>query len=235
VALLPRSDYVVSDDWGAHVTMALGASGSNTVVLDDVFVPSERTSPLFEWGYSTFPDGTHGTRSTGNPLYLGQIQPLYPASLAAVQVGAAQAALDAFEETVLTKKRLYPPLVERYKHADAQSVYGQARATIDSAEAVLLTAARNYGRLGERWATGDTPSFEDWVALGNMLYASCRLSHEGTELLFRSVGSSVSRKGVPLQDYFLVTQMSKAQVAEHVPSITVTTARAHFGLELNTI
>ncbi|MGA5538018.1 acyl-CoA dehydrogenase family protein [Mycolicibacterium nivoides] len=234
-ALLPRGDYVIRDDWGAHVTMALGASGSNTVVLDDVFVPFERTSPLFEWSYSTLEEGTFGTRSTGNPLYLGQIQPLYPASLATVQVGAAKAALDAFEETIRTKKRLYPPLVERYLHTDAQSVYGEARAISDSAEAVLLTAARDYERLGARWAAGDTPSFEDWVALGNMLYHACRLAHEATELVFRSVGSSVSRKGVALQDYFLTTQMSKAQVAEHIPAIQLSTARAHFGIEINEI
>ncbi|MGW3106627.1 acyl-CoA dehydrogenase family protein [Streptomyces sp. NPDC001100] len=233
VALLPRDDYSVRDDWGAHATMALGASGSNTVVAEDVFVPAENVSPLFEWGYSNLPEGTHGTRSTGNPLYLGQIQPLYPASLAAVQVGTAWAALDAYEETILTKKRLYPPLVERYKHEEGQRIWGQARATIDAAQAVLLTAAHDYERLGERWASGDIPSFEDWVALGNVLYTSCRLSHEAAELLFRSVGSSVARKGLPLQDYFLVTQMSKAQIAEHVPVITVTTARAHFGLDLH--
>ncbi|WP_374975732.1 acyl-CoA dehydrogenase family protein [Microbacterium trichothecenolyticum] len=232
VVLLPRDDYTIDPEWGAHVTMALGASGSNAVVAENVFVPASHVSSMFEWGYSTLPDGTHGTRSTRNPLYLGQIQALYPASLAAVQVGTAWAAFDAYEETILTKKRLHPPIVERYLHAESQGIWGHARATIDAAQATLLGAAREYERLGERHVSGDIPPFEEWLTVGSMMYASCRLAHEATELLFRSVGSSVARRGVALQDYFLVSQMSKAQIAEHVPVIEVQAARAHFGLDL---
>ncbi|MDQ0104343.1 3-hydroxy-9,10-secoandrosta-1,3,5(10)-triene-9,17-dione monooxygenase [Paenarthrobacter nicotinovorans] len=229
VALLPREDYIVRDDWGAHMTMALGASGSNTVELTEVFVPATRTSP-FDWSTANYPQGTHGTASTENPLYLGNIQPLYAASLACVQVGAARAALDAFEETILTKKRLYPPQIERYKHPETQVIYGEARGIIDAAQAVVLTAARDYAHLGEQGANGKPAATEDWLALGNMLYAASRLAHEATELLFRSVGSSVSQKGVPLQDYFLATQMSRAQTAEHRPHIGQMLAQAHFNL-----
>lgn len=233
VVLLPRHDYAIREDWGSHITMALGASGSNTIAVDDVLVAPDRISPLFEWGYSTLPDGTFGTNSTGNPLYLGQVQALYPGSLAAVQIGTAWAALDAYEETILTKKRIYPPLVERYKHIDGQRTWGMARATVDAAQASFLGAARDYKRLGDRWAEGDIPALEDWVALGGLIYASCRLAHEATELVFRSVGSSVARKGLPLQDYFLTSQMSKAQIQEHAPEVAMLVARSHFGLDIH--
>lgn len=229
VALLPRSDYEIKDDWNSSVTMALGASGSQTVLIHDIFVPFERTVP-FDWGSSNFPHGTVGARSTRNPLYLGQIGPLYAGTLGCIQVGAARAALDEFEQIILTKKRIFPPQVERYKHPDAQFVYADARATIDAAEAVVLTAAREYRALGERWGSGDIPSLEDWLALGNVFYTAMRLAHEATELLFRSVGSSVTRKGSPLQDYFLATQMQKTQAEENKPLFYTSLAKAHFGL-----
>jgi len=230
VALLPRSDYTIRDDWNSSFTMALGGSGSQTVVIDDVFVPYERTVP-FDWGSTNFPDGTIGVRSTGNPLYLGHIGPLYAGTLACIQVGTARAALDEFEQTILTKKRIFPPQIERYKHPDTQVVYAEARATIDAAEAVVYSAARDYQTLGERWVSGDIPALEEWLAVGNMLYTALRLSHEATELLFRSVGSSVTRKGVPLQDYFLATQMQKTQAEENKPFFYTSFAKAHFGLE----
>lgn len=230
VVLMPRKDYQIRDDWGSHVTMSLGASGSNTVVAENVFIPADHVSPMFEWGYSTLDEGTFGTRSTGNPIYLGQIQALYPASLAAVQIGTAWAALDAYEETILTKKRIYPPLIERYKHEEGQRIWGMARASIDAAQSTLLGAMREYEHLGERWATGDVPAFEEWIGLGNAIYGACRLAHEATELVFRSVGSSVAKKGLPLQDYFLTSQMSKAQIQEHVPEVAVSFAKYHFGL-----
>ncbi|MEU2774946.1 acyl-CoA dehydrogenase family protein [Streptomyces sp. NPDC007162] len=230
VALLPRQDYAIQDDWNSSFTMALGASGSQTVVVDDVFVPYERTVP-FDWQSTNFPDGTIGLRSTGNPLYLGHIGPLYAGTLACIQVGAARAALDEFEQTILTKKRIFPPQIERYKHPDSQLVYGEARSTIDAAEAVVYSAARDYQALGERWTSGDIPALEEWLALGTMLYTAIRLSHEATELLFRSVGSSVTRKGVPLQDYFLATQMQKTQAEENKPFFYTSLAKARFGLE----
>lgn len=230
VALLPRVDYKIEDDWNSSFTMALGASGSHTVAVEEAFVPFERTVP-FDWGSSTFADGTIGARTTGNPLYVGHIAPLYGGTLACIQVGAAKAALDEFEQTILTKKRIFPPKVERYKHADAQLVYAEARATIDAAESVTLSGARDYRALGERWISGDVPTLEEWLALGNMFYTAMRLAHEATELLFRSVGSSVARRGEPLQDYFLATQMQKTQAEENKPHFYLSLAKAHFGLE----
>ena len=38
--LLPRSDYTVDDTWS---TCALRGTGSNTIVIDDAFVPAYRT------------------------------------------------------------------------------------------------------------------------------------------------------------------------------------------------
>ena len=37
--VLPRGDYTVLDDWGGGATLALQGTGSNSVRVDDVFVP----------------------------------------------------------------------------------------------------------------------------------------------------------------------------------------------------
>ncbi|MFJ4175315.1 acyl-CoA dehydrogenase family protein [Microbacterium sp. NPDC089696] len=230
VALLPREDYTVLDDWNSSLTMALGASGSQTVKIEGAFVPADRTVP-FDWQATTFPEETIGVRSTGNPLYLAHIGPLYAGTLACIQVGAAKAALDEYTQIITTKKRTFAPQVERYKHPDAQLVYAEARAMIEAAEAVVYAGARDFRSLGERWLNDDHPALEEWLAVGNMLYTAIQLAHEATELLFRSVGSSVARKGVPLQDYFLATQMQKTQLEENKPHFYTSLAKAHFGLE----
>lgn len=66
VVLLERGEYEVIDDWGGGRTMALGASGSNSIAVTDAFVPDERTS-VWNWFTSAFTEGTPGSRSTGNP------------------------------------------------------------------------------------------------------------------------------------------------------------------------
>lgn len=232
VMLIPRHEYEILDDWGGGNTMALQASGSNTVVVDDVFVPTER-APLYDWQANPYTEGSFGSASTGNPLYMGNCAVLYHGEVACTQIGAARAALDEFEKTITTKKRLAPPQVLRYLHEDGQRTFGQAASMVDSAETILFSVGRQHAELSQDWLEGRSVTVEDWQRLGNQLYTAIRLAWEAGELMFRSVGSGVAMVGEPLQDYFLALQMQRTQAHVQSDATALLVARAHFGLDLS--
>lgn len=230
VVLLPRADFRILDDWGGGQLMALNASGSNSVLVEDVFVPQERTSP-FTWLHDSYDGGDLGWQWTKNPMYFGYNGINYALTLACSQIGAAKGCLDLFEQIIRTKKRIHPPQVLRYLHPDSQRAWGQAAAMVDAAENIVYAAARKSLELNERAAAGDPPSLADYERLPNMVWTAVRLSYEAGELMFRSVGSSVARVGDPLQELFLALQMQRTQATDNADNATLAAAHAHFGVE----
>ena len=103
---------------------------------------------------------------------------------------------------------------------------------IDDAEGILVSACANHMELGKRWLAGEPPSLEDYQRLANTVYTAIRLSYEAGELLFRSSGSSVTRVGEPIQDYFLSLQMQRPQARETFENAARLVARSHFGLDM---
>ena len=65
--------------------------------MTDAFVPDERTS-VWNWFTSAFTEGTPGSRSTGNPQYLGNTGAVYHGDLAAVLRGVDAALAAGFDE-----------------------------------------------------------------------------------------------------------------------------------------
>jgi alkylation response protein AidB-like acyl-CoA dehydrogenase len=84
--LVPAEDYAVDDTW--HVTGMRG-TGSNTVVLEDVFVPEHRLTDaglLFSARNAlAYPD---------EPLYRASLTALFGLSLIGAQLGQVRSALD---------------------------------------------------------------------------------------------------------------------------------------------
>jgi 3-hydroxy-9,10-secoandrosta-1,3,5(10)-triene-9,17-dione monooxygenase len=230
VVIIPRHEYTIVDDWGGGVTMALQASGSNTVRVENVFVSKDWTAP-WDWMIHANPEGTYGTALTNNPLYFGNVSPLYPGEIACAQIGAARAALDEFEKIITTKKRISPPQILRYLHPDMQKVFGECVHTVDAAEQITLSVGRDYAALGERWKkTGEAPTLKDYTRLGARHFTAIRLCWEAGEMMFRSAGTTVAKKGEPLQDYFLALAMQRTQADVWGPAAATMLARSHWDL-----
>jgi len=79
------------------------ASGSNSVRIENVFVPEHHVGYLAP-GLAATPEsmenGTPGTRLHGNPMYLGRLAGPFHVTLVMPVVGAARAALDEYEEII---------------------------------------------------------------------------------------------------------------------------------------
>jgi 3-hydroxy-9,10-secoandrosta-1,3,5(10)-triene-9,17-dione monooxygenase len=226
--VVPREHFSMLDDWGGGRQLGMQSSGSNSVRVEEAFVPEH-------WAASTAimaPSGpTPGVELHGNPMYLGLIGGVYHCGLVLTVVGAAKAALEEFEESITTKKTLLPPQVMRYQHHDYQRVYGLARGMTDAAEQLLYRIGELYMELGDRWAeTGEPFTREDDVRLWGMAQQSGKLAGEAVELLFRSASSSSAKRGQRMQRYFRDVAMYRQHIAAQYLNLATEFAKVHFGM-----
>ncbi len=229
VFAVPRRDLTMLDDWGGGRLLGMQSSGSNSYVVDDVFVPERFTlgmDAFFEWPHGTTP----GFRAHGNPLYLCRPAGPYHTSLVAPVVGAARAALDEFRALIMTKPTSFAPIVPRFRFHDDQRAYGQAMAMTDAAEAILygfadqyLEAARGWADRGEPW-----PVEQDarWWA---MLQQAGGLAAGAVEILAHRSTSSSTGRGTPLGRYFRDVTMYRQHISSQQLDFAVRNAALYLG------
>jgi 3-hydroxy-9,10-secoandrosta-1,3,5(10)-triene-9,17-dione monooxygenase len=232
-AILPREKVTVLDDWGGDKTLGMRASGSNSVRVDNAFVP-EHHVVVFSAGLNATPesmaDGTPGTRLHGNPVYLGRLAGPYHCSLVVPVVGAARAALDEYEDIIKTRTTLSVPQKPRVQHFDFQRSFGQALTLTDAAEALLIKGCEMYHDYCRRWAEHHTPiTTEENMRLWGMIQHAGRMACEAVELLFHTAGSAPARKGHRLQRYFNDVAMYRGHVSSQQLNFASGLARLHFG------
>lgn len=138
--LVPVSEVKQEDTW---YSAGLRASGSNTSVLDNVFVPEHRSV-----SFSTLRDAcSPGSKVNTNPIYRGPFIAVHSYALTGPVLGLARGAYAAFVEW--TKKRLltYTQL-SIAQHVPVQIAIADIAARIDAAELVarrcMATARADY-------------------------------------------------------------------------------------------
>lgn len=94
--LVDAAQCSIDDTW---FTMGLAGTGSKTVVVDNVFVPSHRVVRTAELTAGTSP----GALRSKNPLYKVSLLALLPLCLVAPTLGMAQGALKSFLHTLQTR------------------------------------------------------------------------------------------------------------------------------------
>jgi 3-hydroxy-9,10-secoandrosta-1,3,5(10)-triene-9,17-dione monooxygenase len=201
--LVPRRDLTMLEDWGARNGRVLGmrSSGSNSFVLDDVFVRDAFAQP-FDW-FDEHPLATPGFELHGNPMYMGHPAGPYHASLVLTTVGAARAALDEFRGWALEKSTTFPPVGPRYRSTDDQRAYGMAMAMTDAAETILYGFADQYTEALRRAAAGEpTMGSQQDARWWAMLQQAGGLAASAVETLAHRATSSATGAGTRLGRYF---------------------------------
>lgn len=89
--LLPLGDYTIEDVWD---TVGLRGSGSNDIVVDDVFVPQHRALSFMDMSKTDCP----GHKVNSAPLYKLPWGTVHPSTITAPIIGMAQGAYDAHVE-----------------------------------------------------------------------------------------------------------------------------------------
>jgi 3-hydroxy-9,10-secoandrosta-1,3,5(10)-triene-9,17-dione monooxygenase len=226
--VIPRDQVTVLDDWGDGVTLGMNSSGSNSVRVDRVFVPTRRTSP---WNWTRLTEPAPGVAIHGNPLYCGRIYAVYHAGLVIPVIGAARAALDEYEQIITTKKTYFPPQIPRYTHPDYQRTYGYALALTDTAEGLVVHVGERYMELSKRWAEAGEPfTREDDVRLYAMVQQAGQFAVKAVEEIFAAAGSSAAKRGQRLQRYYRDVAMYRGHIAAQYLTTAGELSRVHFGL-----
>lgn len=151
----------VEDTW--HVS-GLAGTGSNDIVVDNVFVPEHRIA-----SFTNLRGGpTAGSATSDSHIYRMSVFAVFPVNLIGAALGAAQGALDLVVAGLAERKAL-----SQVKLADQQSVQlriARAAAHVNAAEALLLQTTETMNR---RYRAGnEVPLVEraDWRL--NICYAA---------------------------------------------------------------
>ena len=215
VIVVARDKVNVLPDWGGDAAMGMQASGSNSVQLNEVFVPDRHIAPnpIFRLSTDSLTDGTPGTRLHKEGLFLGMIFGWFSCEFGAIFTGTARAACEEYERLLRVKPSFSNPAVTRMHEGEFQRLYGEAMCRVDAAEALTLSATRLHMELCELWMKTGTPiTAHDTMRVWGTSREGCRSACEAVEMLFRTIGASVVRRGDRLQRYFRDAQMYRVHV-----------------------
>ena len=231
VTFVAQADqYTVLPDWGNGATLGMQASGSNSVRIEDQFVPEHWVTDqdiLFGTGVD-FAVGTPGTQLHGNPRYLGLFDPTYHLGFAAILAGAARAAADRMKEIMpSTKQILGADTMD--KDPDALRALGRGAALGEAAHAVMADAARKVDALYARWDQDRTPvTPSELMSLHALARQAALLGAEAVQLLFQSAGARASGRNDSMQRYLRDAQMYLIHPSSQ-PAIDLLRGLAEFG------
>jgi 3-hydroxy-9,10-secoandrosta-1,3,5(10)-triene-9,17-dione monooxygenase len=238
VVALEREQYDVLEDWGGDSVLGQRASGSNSVVVTDSFVPDHMVVP-FDWLTDDGPAAAVGVELHENAMYIGRGIGAAAAEQAAVATGTARAALEEYERLARVKPSagLFaarpipgdPESALRYRDHNTHRDFGRAVGLADAAEAILISAARVYRGLTERWtATGERFRWADDLRLALLFGEATDRACEAIEVLFATIGSSAIREGQLLQRYFRDTATMRTHPTLWLPSCETRMGREYF-------
>ncbi|WP_315928217.1 acyl-CoA dehydrogenase family protein [Mesorhizobium sp. SP-1A] len=197
--VVPRGQFEMLDDWGDFLGMR--GSGSNSVVLQDVFVPDHMTIRMNH--AATLFGETPGSRlHDGAALYGGLFNAFAEGSLAAMAAGTAMAAIDEYIQIMKTRTAGFSGR-RRIDIEDYQRTLGLAIVMADTARAAAIRGAEIYMETSARSVADIAPfTNEAGVRLDGMYHMIEKLVAEVVESLLRTASSAASRNGQKLQRYW---------------------------------
>jgi alkylation response protein AidB-like acyl-CoA dehydrogenase len=197
---VPVAEAELLDTWQVR---GLRGTGTHHFAVDDVFVPAERTvltadSPLVETG----------------PLYRVPRTLAFASGDAAVALGVARAALEAFVELAgaHAPRRMVGHLRDQ---AMVQADMGYAEACVRSGRALLIEAVRDI------WAAATTGTIEveQRAALRLATTHAIRLAAEAVDTVYNAAGPTAVYESHALQRHFqdihVITQHIQARRAHY--------------------
>jgi 3-hydroxy-9,10-secoandrosta-1,3,5(10)-triene-9,17-dione monooxygenase len=225
----PIENVTVLPDWGDGAIIGMNSSGSNSVRVENVFVPAQCTCPG-DWTHNTT-TAAPGMTLHDEPLFCGRVYTLNHASVVIPVIGAARAALDEYENIIVARKTSFAPQVPRYTVEEYQRHYGQALALIDSAEAIVYRCGERYMELAERWhRTGEPFRREDDARMFTMIQVAARMAVQATSELFGAAATSAAKRGTRMQRYYRDASTYVGHISARHDVIAAEVARVHFGL-----
>jgi len=187
MVMVPAGEAKVIDTWRMD---GMAGTGSNDIVLEDVFVPSLHTVPNL--ARSGRPPGKRGY---DNPIYGVPLLPFLAMSASIPAVGAARGMVRIFQERLSAHVRMGSASAQADKPA-AQIRLAKADLMVRNAELLIRDAGRRILALADLEEPGQTPERLGARAQIAHAVAICR---DAAMLLAEGAGSGVHMLDQPFQ------------------------------------
>jgi alkylation response protein AidB-like acyl-CoA dehydrogenase len=188
--MIARSgDLTILDDW--HAT-GMSATGSNTVVAEDVFVPGRRAMPLPEMIEGRYP----ARHNSSNPYFNLPLAAVLTVNAGGTPVGIARGAMDAFVERLPGRGITYTTYTNKAEAPVTHLQIAEASLKIDSSNAHVRLATSVLDRPREQ-----PISMQERVKARAHIAYSTGLAREATDILFYASGASSIQEHMAIQRY----------------------------------
>jgi 3-hydroxy-9,10-secoandrosta-1,3,5(10)-triene-9,17-dione monooxygenase len=200
LALIPMSEATIEDTW---FVAGMRGTGSNTVVVDETFVPEHRLLPM-----QPAVGGEYRTQHTDEALYRSAFIPALAIVLTGAQIGMAQGALDFVRSNAHSRGITYTAYARQADSVGFQLTVAEAAARIDSA---WLRAQRSARDIDEAARNGTDLDHATRGRVRMDTGHSARLCREAIDMLMSAYGTSAFQESNPLQRFW----RDQATVSRH--------------------
>ncbi|GCA98968.1 MULTISPECIES: 3-hydroxy-9,10-secoandrosta-1,3,5(10)-triene-9,17-dione monooxygenase oxygenase subunit [Mycobacteriaceae] len=218
--LIPRTEYTIDDVWNV---VGLRGTGSNTIVVKDVFVPRHRFL-----SYKSMNDGTAGGYQTNTaPVYKMPWGTVHPTTISAPIVGMAYGAYEAHVEH--QGKRVRAAFAGEKSKDDpfAKVRIAEAASDIDAAWRQLI------GNVGDEYAllvAGKEIPFELRARARRDQVRATGRAIASVDRLFEAAGATALANGTPLQRFWRDAHAGRVHAANEPERAYLIFGNNEFGL-----
>lgn len=225
--LVPKRDFSVEDNWDVA---GLIGTGSNDVLVDDVFIPAHRMLTL-EQAQSGRPPGA---AVNGSDLWKVPFFAAITLCLCGPAMGMAQGVLETYVEMIGVRKTRGAALSQPQSMAEFPTIQvrvAEAAAAIDAAKQLVRRDCEDILRvMAEGRALTEAERARN---KGDLSYA-VRLARQGADLLFESVGGAGLSNDSPMQRYWRDLHAASKHISLNWDMCSTLSGRVALGLPAGT-
>ncbi len=220
LALIPLSDLTIRDTW--HVA-GMRASGSNTLVADNVFVPDHRVQAFADMAAENY-----AREWAEEPNYHASFVPVAEIVLVAVQIGLARHAVDLTLQKGAGKPVAYTVFSEARQSPAHQIKLAEAMCDIDSAYLLVARACADIDGAALRREKLDLVTrARVRMDTGH----AAKLCRESINKLLSVNGAGSFALANPLQRIWRDSEIASRHAFVHPEMASLIYGRALFGIE----
>ncbi|MCW2645336.1 MAG: hypothetical protein JWP07_1445 [Pseudonocardiales bacterium] len=219
--LLPRADYEIDDVWD---TIGLRGTGSNDIIVSDVFVPEYRTLSFMDTGRCVCP----GQQINSAPLYKLPFASVFSCSISVPVIGMAAGAYEAY--VGWTRERVRASTGG--KAADDsfnQLRIAEASSKIDGA---VLQIERNMTESLEHATAGAKIPMALRIRVRRDQVNATSSAIQAVDRLFESAGGRALKVGTPIQRFWRDAHAGRVHAINDPEKALAMFGQAELGLKV---
>lgn len=218
--IVPRTDFRIVDVWD---TIGLRGTGSNDIVVEDVFVPSHRVMRNFDQAQLKAP----GQKVNTGPLYRLPFGAIFTTAVASPVVGSVEGCYSSYLTAMRNRSRLSLGGGRFAEDQYAQVAVGRAASEIDAA---VLQLDRNISALYDCAERKVEIPMELRVRTRRDQVRATERALEAIDSLFKTAGGNSLRRGSPLERAWRDAHAGSVHVANDVERTLAMYGKHAFGL-----